>query len=467
MKNDWHKTRQNDAAKQAAANNLPCSLIEFSISQVKDQNNSGIIDAGELIAVDTIIENKGNAAAVKVVIKLWGVDENSGDVVIPETLDIIDPLFQGEKREFTLIIKVPQNISKNKIVIKGNIDFVKDNAEAIQKLIKIRDKEERNLLSEIINKTTVDNCLIYLSKYSFSYYADTITDILDDLMWKKSSSLNTFDSYQEYVQKICGEKANGKYCGEAIEQIEKLNWSKLEKIYRIEDFQQYLMDCDNGKYKGKYREQAISSIGEIKAFKIAEKENTYKAYKEYADEYSKNRYSHEARRRMTLDYWRGKERTPHSLSQIAEIFNSGYKNHEKAIKHYEEALRININYISAYEGLGKIYNDYGNIEKAKENFERAIQLQTRNYEVYFKLGAIYEDNNDKKSINLYTNAIKLNSMCSECYYYRGVRRKILLTIEAAIMDFKKVIEIEEKGGNGSSVLANMAKGYLEKLGEYK
>lgn len=454
-------------------------LIEFSFGQMKDLNKNGMIEVGELIAVEILVENKGEAVAKNVEIKLWGIHENTGNTVIPENIELIDYIQPDEKKHFSLVVKVSQTTPKNKIIIKGSADIVKSNIKSTKKLVKIQDKENRTLLCNIIDEATIDKCKSYLSKYPHSYYANAVSDVMDNLMWKEATSINTIDSYQRYCEDRCDAELKGKYCDQSYvrikrlriasiqkqKEIEELYWSELEKEYKIEKFQKYIEECDKGKYTGKYREQATRNIEEIKAFNGAKKKDTYRAYKEVVGKYSKSRYApDEAKKRTKLTYWKGRKQTPHTLCQIAEIYMDLYGNSEKAIEYYKKALSMDSNYVVAHEGLGKIYFDYGNMKKAKNNFEEAVQLGINNYEAYYYLGRIYENINNKIAIDHYTKAIKLNPICSQCYYNRGVRCIIALLKEPAKKDFKRVIEIEEMNGNGSSILADMARKYLEELG---
>lgn len=399
-------------------------LFEFSCNKIIDANSNGIFDAGELIEVDSTIIYKGNVIAKDVAIEIWGQDENTGKILIPKHTDVTNNLLQDEKRQWLTILKVPQNIPKSKIVIKGTAGVIEGDIESIKNLVQINGNSEKLLLSEIINKASIDKCLRYLDNYSDSYFANAVKKLLSEL-------------------------------------DERL-WDEVENEYKVEGFEKYLKIYSESKYKGTYYEQATKNIKEIKAFELAKTEDTYVAYRQFCKEYEDGRLTDEAKKRTTLAYWEKREQTPHVLCQQAEILLEYYNDTDRAIIKYKQALKDDSNYLVAHEGLGKSYYKMGHDHKAKEYFEKAAQSDSNNYKVFYYLGII----NDKRgkseeAIKSLTKAIELNQNCSECYNSRGRLHDITAQPNSANEDYKKVLEIEKKNGNTSSSLYRSAKESLE------
>lgn len=96
-----------------------------------------------------------------------------------------------------------------------------------------------------------------------------------------------------------------------------------------------------------------------------------------------------------LSLWKDTvEKTP--ASRYAQ-YNLGVaygaaKDHERAIAHYREAIRLDPNYVSAYYNLAWTYNATGNEAGAIENYMHVLRLEPNASAAHYNLGLIYMKN---------------------------------------------------------------------------
>lgn len=83
---------------------------------------------------------------------------------------------------------------------------------------------------------------------------------------------------------------------------------------------------------------------------------------------------------------------------------------EKAIKHYNQAIRTYPDHKDAINNLGVLYLNIGLYQAAIQNMKKAIELGATDSENYFNLGAVYEMNGNKpEAIQCYQRALTVDA----------------------------------------------------------
>lgn len=120
----------------------------------------------------------------------------------------------------------------------------------------------------------------------------------------------------------------------------------------------------------------------------------------------------------------------------------GLKQFDKAIEDFDEAIKLNPNYATAYNNRGYAYDDLKQYEKAIEDYNRAIELKPDYASAYYNRGIAYRKLNQPESaIRDYNKAIELNPEYASAYNNRGIVYSDLKQYERAIEDYNKAIEL--------------------------
>jgi len=95
-------------------------------------------------------------------------------------------------------------------------------------------------------------------------------------------------------------------------------------------------------------------------------------------------------------------------------------NFQKAIPHFEEAIRIYPGYAKAYDALGNSYLRLGEIDKAIVAYERAVSLESGKASFHNNLGTGYfEKGRWEEAIREYEKALELRPDYDKPYYNLG------------------------------------------------
>jgi tetratricopeptide (TPR) repeat protein len=90
---------------------------------------------------------------------------------------------------------------------------------------------------------------------------------------------------------------------------------------------------------------------------------------------------------------------------------------KKAIKHYQNALRLEPEYADAHSNLGMAYKSEGDMDKAEDHFRLVIILKPDIAEAYNNLGSIYEARGlTTKALEYYENALGARPNFTEAHY---------------------------------------------------
>jgi protein O-mannosyl-transferase len=131
---------------------------------------------------------------------------------------------------------------------------------------------------------------------------------------------------------------------------------------------------------------------------------------------------------------------------------------EKAIYHYNEAIRINPVYAHAYYNRGIVYYTLGQKQLALEDFKQAIRIipNNPNYaEAYNNLGVTYTDlGHHQLAIENYAEAIRLRPDYAEAWNNRAFVYLSTKNMESGCRDAQKACAL----GNCSTLQAAKSKG---------
>jgi tetratricopeptide (TPR) repeat protein len=131
----------------------------------------------------------------------------------------------------------------------------------------------------------------------------------------------------------------------------------------------------------------------------------------------------------------------------AEAFDKGNKAYEQkdynaAIIHYNETIRLDPNYASAYHNRGYTKYALNDLKSAIDDYNEAIRLGPNDADTYINRGvAKYALNDEKGAIDDYNEAIRLNPNDDVAYNNRGLAKAALNDHKGAIDDYNEAIRI--------------------------
>ncbi|MDI6743087.1 MAG: tetratricopeptide repeat protein [Smithella sp.] len=93
---------------------------------------------------------------------------------------------------------------------------------------------------------------------------------------------------------------------------------------------------------------------------------------------------------------------------------------QEAIAHFNESIRINPEFASAYNNRGIVYAKIGNHQTALEDFNTAIRLNPLDANAYRNRAILYgEKGEDRLAVEDLNKAIEIDPDCVNCYYDRA------------------------------------------------
>jgi len=138
--------------------------------------------------------------------------------------------------------------------------------------------------------------------------------------------------------------------------------------------------------------------------------------------------------------------------------------YEEAIKHYDEAIRINPQHAVIYNNRGAAKGVLGKHKEAIVDYDEAIRISPQDAKAYYNRG------NAKKALDQcsqaiadYDRAIGINPHDAESYNNRGTAKGVLGMYDQAIADFDHAIRINPQHAEAYNNRGNTNK----KIGEYE
>lgn len=133
------------------------------------------------------------------------------------------------------------------------------------------------------------------------------------------------------------------------------------------------------------------------------------------------------------------------------------KQYDKAIKDFNEAIKMNPKLEEAYNNLGLTYCDAGMLTDAVKTLEQAIKLNPKMDKAYYNMGNTFAKAGDyNKAIDWYNQAIAIKPDYGDAYNNIGNSYAAMKDYAKAIESYKKVIEINPRN---SKVLYNIGVTY--------
>jgi tetratricopeptide (TPR) repeat protein len=116
---------------------------------------------------------------------------------------------------------------------------------------------------------------------------------------------------------------------------------------------------------------------------------------------------------------------------------------EKALRDFNEAIRIKPNFIRAYAVRGIALFNLGEIDRAITDFNEALKGDGNAAIMYYYLGLAWSAKNQPKiAIENLTQSIRLKPSDADSYYHRGRQWQELFDYAKAISDFDEVVRID-------------------------
>ena len=136
---------------------------------------------------------------------------------------------------------------------------------------------------------------------------------------------------------------------------------------------------------------------------------------------------------------------------------------EEVVRAYDKALRLNPNFVSAYNNRGVAKNDLGRREEAIADYDKALRLKPDHANAYNNRGIAKKAlGRHEEAIADYDKALRLNPDDAEAYSNRGVAKSELGLHGEAITDYGEAIRL--KPGNAEAYynrgIANVQSGNL-------
>jgi tetratricopeptide (TPR) repeat protein len=121
------------------------------------------------------------------------------------------------------------------------------------------------------------------------------------------------------------------------------------------------------------------------------------------------------------------------------------KEYDKAIADYDEAIRLNPKKFVTICNRGIVWSLKKEYDKAIADFDKTIRLHPRDVRAYYERGLAWRNKKDyDKSIADYDEAIRLDPRYTIAFYQRGVAWRYKKEYDKAIADYDEAIRLNPK-----------------------
>ena len=118
---------------------------------------------------------------------------------------------------------------------------------------------------------------------------------------------------------------------------------------------------------------------------------------------------------------------------------------ELALADYNQAIKINPNYVEAYINRGITYKEQGEIELALADYNQALQLNPQYVDAYNNRGLLYQERGEVElALADYNHALQLDPNKAIVYYNRGNLHSKQEKLELALADYSSAIQLNSK-----------------------
>lgn len=144
-----------------------------------------------------------------------------------------------------------------------------------------------------------------------------------------------------------------------------------------------------------------------------------------------------------------------------------YKDYNKAIAAFSQAIALNPQYAEAYNNRGAIYVDKGQYDLAMAEYDRAIAMKPRYAQAHYNRGEVLgRKGRYDLAITEYSQAIALNPRYANAYYNRGLAYYRQGQYDNAVADFNQTITLKSAlNVEDAAAYSNRGSIYMEK-GQY-
>jgi len=120
------------------------------------------------------------------------------------------------------------------------------------------------------------------------------------------------------------------------------------------------------------------------------------------------------------------------------------KEYDKALECYDEALKLDKTYVTAYNNKGNIYANLKKYDKALECYNKAIELDSEYASAYYNKGYLYYNLKEyDKALEWYDKAIEVDNEYVYAYNGKGYVYEGLKEYEKALEWYDKAVEVDE------------------------
>ena len=219
-----------------------------------------------------------------------------------------------------------------------------------------------------------------------------------------------------------------------IAQNNELKKANLEQEKQIADLQKQLKEAKTQQEKDKLTQEFAEADKIFLANQKAEEANRYFLDKRYYND--------------AIDSATEAIRLNPNFVAAYNIRGNVYtelQEYKRAIADYNRAIEINPNYSDSYFNRGITYSNSNNNGQAISDFNKAIKLDPKNAEIYNHRGMLYSKlGESQKAIEDYTQSIKLNPNEGKVYNERGIIYFNLNDFDKAMLDFRKAVQLDSE-----------------------
>jgi tetratricopeptide (TPR) repeat protein len=118
------------------------------------------------------------------------------------------------------------------------------------------------------------------------------------------------------------------------------------------------------------------------------------------------------------------------------------KDFQGAIADYNSALKINPNYAQAYNNRGLAREELKDLQGAIADYNSALKINPNDADAYYNRGSARDNLKDLQgAVADYNSALKINPNYAKAYYNRGLARGELKDLQGAVADYTQAIKI--------------------------
>jgi tetratricopeptide (TPR) repeat protein len=121
------------------------------------------------------------------------------------------------------------------------------------------------------------------------------------------------------------------------------------------------------------------------------------------------------------------------------------RDYDRAIKEFDEAIRLDLNYANAFYNRGSAYQSKGDYDRAINDYDEAIRLNPRDAAFFSNRGGAYQVKREfDRAINDYDEAIRLDPKEAAFFSNRATAYRSKGQNDRAIRDYGEAIRLDPK-----------------------